>query len=100
MKKTVQDLHKQYDIYGDKIKLYLVHQYDNKIKSWKFTGYQCIYCGSNMKYASSIDKHSELCRELTKTTTRRVNAEQYENVLSKDRTKWDPQYEQYSKKII
>jgi hypothetical protein len=95
MKSTVQDLHRQYNQYNDTIKLYLIHQFDPKIKTWKFTGYQCIHCGSNMKYASSIEKHPQLCKELNKVLTR--VKEDPEITLTKDRTLWSPLYEQYSK---
>lgn len=96
MKSTVQDLHKQYNQYDNSVKLYLIHQFDKKSKTWKFTGYQCIHCGSNMKYASSIEKHPLLCRELNKVTVR--VKEEPNIVLTKQRTEWNPLYEQYSKK--
>jgi len=95
MKSTVQDLHRQYNQYEDSVKLYLIHQFDKKSKTWKFTGYQCIHCGSNMKYASSIEKHPQLCRELNKVATR--VKEEPAIVLTKQRTPWSPLYEQYSK---
>lgn len=98
MKKTVQDLHKQYNQFDDKLKLYLVHQFDTKTKSWKFNGYQCIHCGSNMKYISSIDKHPELCRELNKTTKRSYNNDEYEKVLTVDGSEWSPLYKQYGQR--
>jgi hypothetical protein len=98
MKTTVQDLHKQYNQFEDKLKLYLVHQFDTKTKSWKFSGYQCVHCGSNMKYVSSIDKHPSLCKELNKTTKRSYNTDEYEKVLTVDGNEWSPVYKQYGQR--
>lgn len=95
MKSTVQDLHRQYNQYDEVVKLYLIHQFDKKSKTWKFSGYQCIHCGSNMKYASSIEKHPSLCKELNKVLTR--VKEEPDIILTKGRTPWSPLYEQYSK---
>ena len=95
MKSTVQDLHRQYNQYDEVVKLYLIHQFDKKSKTWKFSGYQCIHCGSNMKYASSIEKHPSLCKELNKVLTR-VKEEPHA-MLTKDGGIWNPLYEQYSK---
>jgi hypothetical protein len=95
MKKTVQDLHKQYNQFDEHIKLYLIHQYDRKSKTWKFNGYQCIHCGSNFQYATSIEKHPGLCKELNKVLTR---VKEKPNIMLSDRvTPWSPLYEQYSK---
>ena len=98
MKSTVQDLHRQYNQYDEVVKLYLIHQFDKKSKTWKFSGYQCIHCGSNMKYASSIEKHPQLCRELNKVTTR--VKEEPDIVLTTQRTEWSPLYEQYGKRSV
>lgn len=96
MKSTVQDLHRQYNQYDEVVKLYLIHQFDKKSKTWKFSGYQCIHCGSNMKYASSIEKHPSLCKELNKVLTR--TKEEPHAMLTKDGGIWNPLYEQYGKK--
>ena len=94
MKQTIQDLHKQYNLFDDNIKLYLIHQYDKKSKTWKFNGYQCIHCGSNMKYASSIEKHPSLCKELNKVLTR---VKEEPNIMLADRvTPWVPLYAEYT----
>lgn len=95
MKKTVQDLHKQYNRFEDKLKLTLVHQFDKKLKVWKFNGYRCIHCGSNFKYASSIEKHPELCKQLNKTT-RNYGDVDSQLVITKTGKKWDPLYQQYA----
>lgn len=95
MKLTVQDLHKQHNLFDEHIKLYLVHQFDIKSKGWKFNGYQCFHCGSKMKYLSSIEKHPQLCKELNKVLSR---VKEMPNIMLADRkTQWDPLYEQYSK---
>ena len=94
MKSTVQDLHKQHNQYEDVVRLYLIHQYDKKSKTWKFNGYQCIHCGSNMKYATSIEKHPQLCKELNKVLTR---VKEHPNIMLEDRkTPWIPHYEKYT----
>ena len=90
MKQTVQDLHKQYNLFDEHIKLYLVHQFDRKTKGWKFNGYQCFYCGSKMQYATSIEKHPSLCRELNKVA---VRVKEEPNIMLADRvTPWAPLY--------
>lgn len=95
MKSTVQDLHRQYNQYEEVVKLYLIHQFDKKAKTWKFSGYQCIHCGSNMKYASSIEKHPSLCKELNKVLSR--VKDEPKAMLTKDGGIWNPLYERYSK---
>jgi hypothetical protein len=93
MKTTVQELHKEHDVYGENIHLYLIHQYDKKTNCWKFSGYQCVHCGSNMKYASSITKHPELCLQLNK----KVVAKEQPNIMLADRvTPWVGHYTKYT----
>ena len=93
MKVTVQELHKQYDLF-DNIKLYLVHQYDKKSKTWQFNHYQCTHCGNNMKYATSITKHPQVCKELNKVLTR---TKEQPNIMLADRvTPWTPLYAEYT----
>ena len=98
MKTTVQDLHRQYNKYDDITKLNLVHQYDTKTKTWKFSGYQCRYCGSSMKYLSSIEKHPSLCKELNKVPI--YAKDTYEKIVTTDGTEWKPLVEQYGLKSI
>jgi hypothetical protein len=95
MKSTVQELHKQYNQYEGVARLYLIHQFDKKSKTWQFNHYQCIHCGNNMKYASSITKHPQVCKQLNKVLTR--VKEEPDIILTKGRTLWNPLYEQYSK---
>lgn len=97
MKNNVQDLHKQYDKFDDIIKLNLVHQFDPKTKTWKFNGYQCRYCGSSMKYLSSIEKHPTLCKELNSTKTKHGTIDS-DLIITTEGKKWNPLYEQYVKR--
>ena len=94
MKNKVQELHNQYNIYDEDIDLYLIHEYDRKKKSWSFSGYQCRHCGSGMKYASSIEKHPELCKVLNKKV---IRAKEDPNImLTTQRTQWEPLYRKYT----
>ena len=95
MKQTVRDLHKQHNLFEDKIKLTLTHQYDVKLRVWKFNGYRCIHCGNHMKYATNIEKHSEYCKQLNKKSRNYgdVDSEVVRTILG---DKWEPRYQQYA----
>jgi len=96
MKKTVRDLHEQYNQTDNKIKLNLVHKFDNKSRLWKFDGYRCGYCGSTFKYLSTIEKHPDTCRNINKNT-RPYGEVNNEQIIDTSGKKWNPLYQQYSK---
>jgi hypothetical protein len=69
MKPTPITLHKQ-NIYlvEDMPNMYLSHQYQKSLKTWKFTGYRCSSCGQPLRQVGNIIKHNDLCRVLNKKT--------------------------------
>ena len=63
MKQTPQTLHKQHEyLVEDKPNMYLNHQYQPTIKSWRFIGYRCSDCGQPLRQVGNIMKHNDLCR--------------------------------------
>ena len=65
-KQTPKQIHKQYDVFGDDIKVNINHQYVKAPKEWKFAGYRCSHCDKGFKFVSSISKHENTCKVLNK----------------------------------
>jgi hypothetical protein len=65
-KQTPKQIHKQYDVFGDDIKVNINHQYVKAPKEWKFAGYRCSHCNKGFKFVSSISKHENTCKVLNK----------------------------------
>lgn len=63
MKATPQSLHKEHlYLVIDKPNMYLNHQYQPNIRTWKFIGYRCSDCGQPLRQVGNIIKHNDLCR--------------------------------------
>jgi hypothetical protein len=90
MKQTVQELHKQHKLDDSPIELYLVHKFDSTTKTWKFSGYRCVYCGSSFKHETTIHKHRSICKELTKPNKRSYGADNPELVITTKGSVWKP----------
>jgi hypothetical protein len=65
-KQTPRQIHKQYDVLGDDLKITINHQYMKLPKEWKFAGYRCAHCDSGFKFVSSLLKHENTCKVLNK----------------------------------
>ena len=65
-KQTPKQIHKQYDVFGDDIKVNINHQYVKAPKEWKFAGYRCSHCDKGFKFVSSVSKHENSCKVLNK----------------------------------
>jgi hypothetical protein len=67
MKPTPITLHKQ-NLYlvEDMPNMYLSHQYQPTIKTWRFVGYRCAACGQSLRQVGNILKHNDLCKYLNK----------------------------------
>jgi hypothetical protein len=73
-KPTVQRIHKQHHVFGDEIKISIIHQYSNTIKQWKFFGFRCMHCENTFKTAVTVMKHKGICKELN--TTKKVKEQE------------------------
>ena len=69
-KPTVQHIHKNYHVFGDEIRISIIHQYSPTIKQWKFTGFRCMHCENTFKTVTTVMKHKGTCKELN--TTKKV----------------------------
>ena len=65
-KQTPRDIHKQYNVFGDSIKVHITHQYVRITNHWKFSGYRCSHCDNGFKFVSSLLKHENNCKVLNK----------------------------------
>ena len=65
-KQTPKQIHKQYDVFGDDIKININHQYVKAPKDWTFAGSRCSHCDKGFKFVSSISKHENTCKVLNK----------------------------------
>ena len=65
-KQTPQQIHKQYNVFGDSIKVNITQQYMHLTHAWKFAGYRCGHCDSSFKFVNSLVKHIDTCKVLNK----------------------------------
>ena len=65
-KQTPRQIHKQYDVFGDKLDISINHQYMQAVDAWKFAGFRCRHCDSGFKFVSSMTKHENTCKVLNK----------------------------------
>jgi len=65
-KQTPTQIHKQYDIFGDKIKVTINYQYIRLTNQWRFTGYRCYACDRGFKFTTSLLNHTNTCKVLNK----------------------------------
>jgi len=90
--RTLQRLHEKHKLDKQHNKrFHLYHQYDRKLKTWKFVGYKCTVCDRIVRADKTVDHHASRCikRRLV------VLADRYEDnenviVMTKDRTVWSP----------
>ena len=75
MKDNPRELHKKNSyLVEDKENLYLNHQYQPTIKSWRFIGYRCSSCGQSLRQVGNIIKHNDLCRVLNNKVYKKKEA--------------------------
>jgi hypothetical protein len=88
MKKiTLKDLHELNNKYPKLKDMHLTHQYDSKIKEWKFVGHSCSKCGRVFKKEMYIEKHENSCRPLQKLNKAE---EQPRNIKNLKGEPWKP----------
>jgi hypothetical protein len=65
-KQTPRQIHKQYDVIGDAIKVNITQQYVRVSNQWKFSGYRCYACDKGFKFITSLLNHTNTCKVLNK----------------------------------
>jgi len=78
-KQTPRQIHKQYDVIGDTIKVNITQQYVRITNQWKFTGYRCFACDRGFKFVSSLLNHTNTCKVLNKLKKDNSNADTNDN---------------------
>lgn len=64
---TVHEIHKQYNITHEDVKILLIQQYIPLTKQWKFHGYRCRLCDASLKGIASMNKHVNTCKTINTT---------------------------------
>jgi hypothetical protein len=91
MTKIIKKLHDKHYILKEKqTQFHLNHQYDRKIKSWKFVGYRCIFCNRMMRNTDMVDRHSNNCPSLKNFRRRMSNLKEEPTIVTNDRQIWSP----------
>ena len=65
-KQTPKQIHNEYNVFGDNLKININHQYMKAVDAWKFVGFRCRLCDSSFKFVSSMTKHEKTCKVLNK----------------------------------
>jgi hypothetical protein len=88
---TLQELHNKNNLHPEHRYCYLVHQYDNKTKEWKFKHYKCSICGTTIKHASTIPRHETTCRITIRQQDKRVK--EPEVIITTKGMPWSKKYD-------
>ena len=64
MKYNPRQLHLQHNIFGIEHKVSVILKYDKKINEWQFASWKCQHCDTSLKFASTIAKHPNSCKQL------------------------------------
>jgi phage FluMu protein Com len=64
MKYNPRQLHLQYNTFNTDIKISVITKFDKKLSEWQFATWKCQYCDTTLKFASTVVKHPNSCKEL------------------------------------
>lgn len=64
MKYNPRQLHLQHNIFDNNIKVSVIQKYNVKLNEWEFATWKCLNCNTTLKFASTITKHQNTCKEL------------------------------------
>ena len=70
MKYNPRQLHLQYHKFPKDIKVSVIIKFDKKLNEWQFATWKCQHCGTTLKFASTILKHQNNCKELNTIKTK------------------------------
>ena len=64
MKYNPRQLHLQHNIFDNEHKVSVILKYDKKLNEWQFASWKCQHCDTSLKFASTIAKHPNSCKQL------------------------------------
>ena len=64
MKYNPRQLHLQHNLANTNIKISIIIKYNVKLNEWEFATWKCQHCNTTLKFASSVAKHYNTCKEL------------------------------------
>ena len=64
MKYNPRQLHLQHNIFGSEHKVSVILKYDKKLNEWQFASWKCQHCDTSLKFAGTIAKHPNSCKQL------------------------------------
>jgi hypothetical protein len=64
MKYNPRQLHLQHNTFNADIKVSVIQKYNVKLREWEFASWKCQHCGTALKFASTITKHQNSCKQL------------------------------------
>ena len=82
----LQKLHSKYNKYPTRKFIVLSHQYDVKLKTWRFIGYRCKHCSKPLKDLDLIEQHESVCRSLAE----KVKLPTIPEIITTEGQDWKP----------
>ena len=82
-------LHEEHNLFPDNTNFHLVHNFDKKLKIWKFMGYRCMKCGVTFKRPNTIPNHLDSCRYYL-AKRKDVSEQDGVNIVTVDGKPWKP----------
>jgi len=64
MKYNPRQLHLQHNLANININTSVIQKYNTKFNEWEFATWKCQHCNTTLKFASSVVKHYNTCKEL------------------------------------
>jgi hypothetical protein len=64
MKYNPRQLHLQHNKFDTDIKVSIIIKYIKTLKEWEFSAWKCQHCGTALKFASTVVKHPNTCKQL------------------------------------
>jgi phage FluMu protein Com len=73
MKYNPRQLHLQHNLTDTNIKTSVIQKYNVKFNEWEFATWKCQHCNTTLKFASSVVKHYNTCKELNSIKKKELN---------------------------
>ena len=67
MKYNPRQLHLQYNTFDPTLKVSIIIRYSKTTKRWEFASWKCQHCDTALKFANTIVKHQNSCKQLNTT---------------------------------
>ena len=73
MKYNPRQLHLQHNKFPSDINISVIQKYNVKLNEWEFAAWKCQHCSTALKFASTVVKHPNTCKELNTNKKKQTN---------------------------